>query len=309
MKYSEQVEKTNYDKAQDLLEKYAHEDAEVLPDKIVAEVEQLIVSLTDEKANAAAEVAAIYQTLGKMSAEEKIKGKFLAGNEMEYDSYHLELNEETNITLVLIPADRQYEWKFEEDLQFGVDTLPAFDVLHKDLAVLKKSNLFHRLFNATQADTRNPATIGKLEELLTTNGERKKKALVAEWRETLEYVLTDLKDDRSGKSVLVDQPFSYTRNGKTKSYKILKADRTGLVVMIDEELELDRRFPIDSYAYELITAFMPMLKKYKGKSPSAKPAGRSSRSKAGVKPSESPLPADNTREGQPAQKEDQPENA
>ena len=300
------VEKTNFDKAQDLLEKYAHPDAEVLSDKLVGEIEQLITALTAEKENAAGEVAAVHLTLAKLSAEEKIKGKFVVGNDLEYDYYQLETGDETPLTLVLFPAEQQYEWKLAEDLQFGVDTQPAFDLLHKDLTVLRKSNLFHRLFNASQADTRNPAAIAKLEELLEANGERKKKALVTEWRETLEYVLTDLKDERSGKSVLVDQDFPFTRNGKTKAYKILKADRTGLVVMIDEDLELDRKFPLDSYAYEMIVAFMPMLKKYKGKSPSAKPAGRSGKAKA--KTTEVPLPAEPALDGVPSTREDHPEN-
>ncbi|CAA9346431.1 MAG: hypothetical protein AVDCRST_MAG56-8165 [uncultured Cytophagales bacterium] len=300
------MEKTNFDKAQDLLEKYAHPDAEVLSDKLVGEIEQLITALTAEKENAAEEVASVHLTLAKLSAEDKIKGKFVVGNDLEYDYYQLETGDETPLTLVLFPAEQQYEWKLAEDLQFGVDTQPAFDLLHKDLTVLRKSNLFHRLFNATQADTRNPATIAKLEELLEANGERKKKALVTEWRETLEYVLADLKDERSGKSVLVDQDFPFTRNGKTKAYKILKADRTGLVVMIDEDLELDRKFPLDSYAYEMIVAFMPMLRKYKGKSPSAKPAGRSGKAK--VKAPEVPLPAEPALNGVPSTREDHPEN-
>jgi hypothetical protein len=303
------VEKTNFDKAQDLLEKYAHPDAEVLSDKVVGDVEQLITALTAEKENAAEEVASVHLTLAKLAAEEKIKGKFVVGNEMEYDSYQLETGDEASLTLVLIPAEHQYAWKLAEDLQFGVDTQPAFDLLHKDLTVLRKSNLFHRLFNATQADTRNPAAISKLEELLQANGERKKKALVTEWRETLEYVLADLKDERSGKSVLVDQPFPFTRNGKTKAYKILKADRTGLVVMIDEDLELDRKFPLDSYAYELIVAFMPLLKKYKGKSPSAKPASRGGKAKAGAKPADVPQPTESPVEEVPVAAEASPENA
>ncbi len=302
------MEKTNFDKAQDLLEKYAHPDAEVLSDKVVGDVQQLIAALTAEKENAAEEVAAVHLTLAKLAAEDKIKGKFVVGNEMEYDSYQLETGDETPLTLVLMPAEHQYAWKLAEDLQFGVDTQPAFDLLHKDLNVLRKSNLFHRLFNATQADTRNPAAISKLEELLLANGERKKKALVTEWRETLEYVLADLKDERSGKSVLLDQLFPYTRNGKTKEYKIIKADRTGLVVMIDEDLELDRKFPLDSYAYELIMGFMPLLKKYKGKSPSAKPAGRSGKAKTGARSTEPHQPAESPVEEVPVA-EASPENA
>jgi hypothetical protein len=303
------VEKTNFDKAQDLLEKYAHPDAEVLSDKVVGDVEQLITALTAEKENAAEEVASVHLTLAKLAADEKIKGKFVVGNELEYDSYQLETGDEAPLTLVLIPAEHQYAWKLAEDLQFGVDTQPAFDLLHKDLTVLRKSNLFHRLFNASQADTRNPAAISKLEELLQANGERKKKALVTEWRETLEYVLADLKDERSGKSALVDQSFPYTRNGKTKEYKILKADRTGLVVMIDEDLELDRKFPLDSYAYELIVGFMPLLKKYKGKSPSAKPASRGGKAKAGAKPTDVPQPTESPVEEVPVAAEASPENA
>jgi hypothetical protein len=289
VKNSELLEKNNYDQAQEFLEKYAHVDAEVLPDKVVAEIEQLKIALTEEKENANATVATIHQTIASLSSEEKIKGRFQPANHLEYDSYHLELDD-TNITLGLIPAAHQYEWKFEEDLQFGVDKLPALDVLHKDLSVLKKSNLFHQLFNATQADTRNPAAIAQLEELLASNTEKKKKALITEWRETLEYALTDLKDERSGKSIFIDQLFPYTKNGKTKSYKIIRADRTGLVVMIDEELELDRKFPIDAYAYELIDAFLPLLKKHKGKTPSVKPSGRSSKGKQGAKGT--PAPAD-----------------
>ncbi len=214
-----------------------------------------------------------------MSSEGKVKGNFVAGSEKEFDYYHLPANEDTPITLVLIPTANGYEWRVEEGVQFGVDTLPPFDVLYKDLFVLKKANLLPRLFNATQANTRNPRAIEKLEALLLANTERQNKALVAEWRETLEYVLSDLKDEKSGKSILVDQLFTYSKNGKTKSYKIIKADRTGIVAMIDEELELDRKFHIDAYAYELIAAFLPILKKNKGKAPAAKPAGRKTRSK------------------------------
>jgi hypothetical protein len=108
--------------------------------------------------------------------------------------------------------------------------------------------------------------------------------------------------------VLVDQPFPYTRNGKTKEYKILKADRTGLVVMIDEDLELDRKFPLDSYAYELIIGFMPLLKKYKGKSPSAKPSARSGKAKASAKSTDLTQPAESPVEEVPVA-EASPENA
>ncbi|MES2732099.1 MAG: hypothetical protein V4714_10135 [Bacteroidota bacterium] len=310
MSNSDQEEKTNYDKAQHLLEKYSGKDAEVIAVKVVAEIEQLKLDLQEEKANASVEVETIHQTLIKLSSEGKIKGKFVVGSDNEYDYYHLEANEETNITLVLIPTTHQYEWKFEEDMQFGAATLPAFDVLYKDLTVIKKTNLLHRLFNAAQADNRNDGAIEKLDELLVINSERQNKALIAEWRETLEYVLADLKDAKSGRSVLVDQLFPYTKNGKTKSYKITKADRTGLVVMIDEELELDRKFHIDSYAYDLIVALMPILLKYKGKSPSTKLAGRGPKPKNVEKPQETLLTTDTSVEGtSPALKQEQAENA
>jgi hypothetical protein len=279
VRHSNPAEKNKYEQALDLWEKYGDPDAEVISDKVVADIENLKLALIEEKENASAEIAAVHQALVKLSEDGKIKGSFVVGSDSEYDSYHLETEEDTAITLVLVPGAGQYEWKMEEGVQFGVSTLPAFDVLHKDLALLRKTQLLHRLFNAVQADTRNPDVIAKLEELLMANAEKKQKALVAEWRETLEYVLTDLKDEKSGKSVFIDQWFPYSKNGKTKSFRILKADRTGLLVMIDEDLELDRKFPIDSYAYELITAFMPQLVKNKGKTPSQKGAGRGAKGK------------------------------
>lgn len=307
MSHSDSVEKTNFDKAQELLEKYAHPDAGVLADKIVTEIELLKAALTEEKDNATVAVASIHQTLVKLASEGKIKGRFVAGNENEFDYYQLESDTEFPITLVLMPSHHQYEWKFEEDLHFGVDTLPAFDILYKDLSTIKKTNLLNKLFNAAQADTRNPAVIEELDQLLAANIERKQKSLVEEWRETLEYVLADLKDEKSGKSILLDQLFPYTKNGKTKSYKIMKADRGGLVVMIDEELELDRKFPIDSYAYELIVAFMPLLVKHKGKSASTKQTGRSAKQKKADKPLEPTQATDARAEDvSPAPKEDQP---
>lgn len=291
------------------MEKYADPDAGVIADKVVAEIENLKTALTEEKENASEEVANIHQTLVKLSGEGKMKGRFVVGSDNEFDYYHLEDNENLPITLVLVPATNQYEWKFEEDMQFGVDTLPAFDGLYKDLTVIKKTNLLHRLFNATQADNRNPDAIAKLDELLVANAERKQKALIAEWRETLEYVLADLKNDKSGKSVLIDQLFHYTKNGKTKSYKITKADRSGLVVMIDEELELDRKFHIDTYAHELIVAFMPLLLKHTGKSPSAKVAARGAKPKKADQPLEPSPSTDNQGDlALPLPKPDQPEN-
>jgi hypothetical protein len=286
VRHSNPVEKTKYEQALDLWEKYGDPDTGVIADKVVADIEHLKTALSEEKENAAAEVVTVQQALLKLSGEGKIKGIFVVGSDNEYDSYHLETEEDTAITLVLVPAADQYEWRMEEGVQFGVTSLPAFDVLHKDLALLKKSNLLQRLFNALQADTRNPDIIARLEELLKANSEKKKKALVTEWRETLEYVLTDLKDEKSGKSILIDQEFPYSKNGKTKSFRILKADRTGLLVMIDEELELDRKFPIDSYAYDLVMAFMPQLVKNKGKTPSLKGAGRSSKLKKADVPAE-----------------------
>ena|GEM_PF-1764016 len=279
MRHSNPVEKTKYEQALDLWEKYGDPDVGVISDKVVADIENLKLALIEEKENASAEVTTVQQALVKLSGDGKIKGNFVVGSDSEYDSYHLETEEDTAITLVLVPGVGQYEWKMEEGVQFGVSTLPAFDVLHKDLALLRKSHLLHRLFTAIQADTRNPDVIAKLEELLMANAEKKQKALVAEWRETLEYVLTDLKDENSGKSVFIEQWFPYSKNGKTKSFRILKADRTGLLVMIDEDLELDRKFPIDSYAYELITAFIPQLVKHKGKTSSQKGAGRGAKAK------------------------------
>jgi hypothetical protein len=280
------LEKSKYEQALDLWEKYSDPDSVIISDKGVWEIEILKNALTEEHENAASEISSVHQALAKLSSEGKIKGTFIKGNENEYDSYSLDNQDETPITLVLVPGADQYEWSMAEGLQFGVSQLPNFDVLYKDLAYIRKSALLDRLFSAVRADNTNPDLIAKLKELLVINEEKKRKALIAEWRPTLEYVLTDLKDEKSGKSVLIDQPFPYSRNGKTKSFKILKADRTGLLVMIDEELELDRKFPLEQYAGDMVQAFLPLLQKHKGKTASVKAGSKGAKAKT----AEAPLP-------------------
>jgi hypothetical protein len=270
--HAKTLEKSKYEQAMDLWEKYSDPDSVIISDKGVLEIELLKNALTEEHENAASDISSGHQALAKLSSEGKIKGTFLRGNENEYDSYYLDSQDETPITLVLVPGADQYEWSMAEGLQFGVSQLPNFDVLYKDLAYIRKSALLDRLFSAVRADNVNPDLIAKLKELLVINEEKKRKALIAEWRPTLEYVL-------------IDQPFPYSRNGKTKSFNILKADRSGLLVMIDEELELDRKFPVDQYAGDIIQAFMPLLQKHKGKTATVKASKG-----AKAKPAEAPLP-------------------